>query len=130
MLKIINFEDNVIKHWEIKRVLEDHRIPELEWVKSVEEGLEKIEEAKKTGNPFDLIISDMHYPLTKKGDDDVCAGEKLMEMLWEREIEIPVIICSALNYTIREAYACVWYSEHTNWEWDLGKLIDQMVKQK
>lgn len=130
MLKTINFEDEAIKHSEIKRVLEDHRIPEHVWVESVEDGMEKIEEAAKAGIPFGLIITDMHYPVERRGESDAHAGEKLIEMLQEKELAIPVIVCSSQNYKIPGAYANVWYSEKNNWEWQLGQLIDQIIKER
>lgn len=126
MLKVIHFEDNVLKHAEVRRVLQDHQIAEHEWVENVEEGIEKIEEAQRLGNPFELIITDMHYPVAKLGESDYYAGEKLIEMLQERKMSIPVIVCSSVNYAIREAYACVWYSENSNWEWELGKLVERI----
>ncbi|MBR1740341.1 MAG: hypothetical protein IJ733_00430 [Lachnospiraceae bacterium] len=70
----------------------------------------------------------MHFPLTASGEADVHAGEKLMEKLREKNIRIPVIVCSSLNYRIPEADACVWYSEHNNWEWELGKLVKKFSK--
>ena len=40
-------------------------ITKVEWVPSAGEGLERIETALQNGVPFNLAITDMHYPLRR-----------------------------------------------------------------
>ncbi len=62
-MKILHLEDNVEKHMNINSVLESIRETDVAWVTCVHAGMEKISEAENTGKPFDLVISDMHYPV-------------------------------------------------------------------
>ena len=97
-------------------------------VDNVEEGLELLIQEKEAGNPFDLIITDMHYPMRKGEEGDFDAGEKLLGILKERGIDTKVIICSSLNIKIREAYGCIWYSRISDWEMELLELMNQLKK--
>lgn len=65
-MRILNFEDDVYKANDIKKVLNDRcGVTDVTQVDNVEEGLELLIQEKKAGNPFDLIITDMHYPMRK-----------------------------------------------------------------
>lgn len=64
-MKIFHLEDSVDKHMEVCRELRKMGITSVEWATSVGEGLEKIETALQNGAPFDLAISDMHYPIRR-----------------------------------------------------------------
>lgn len=55
----------------------------------------------------------MQYPLAKYQDIDNEAGFKLIEKLRNLNINIPVIICSQINYTDKNILGCVWYNEMT-----------------
>ena len=94
----------------------------------MEEGLELLIQEKEAGNPFDLIITDMHYSMRKGEEGDFDAGEKLLGILKERGIDTKVIICSSLNIKIREAYGCIWYSRISDWEMELLELMNQLKK--
>jgi hypothetical protein len=62
-MKVINLEDNVLKHHAISRALDNMRITDIAWVKNVDDGIRLIEDAAGNGNPFDLAITDMQYYL-------------------------------------------------------------------
>ena len=65
-MRILNFEDDVYKANDIKKVLNDRcGVTDVTQVDNVEEGLELLIQEKEAGNPFDLIITDMHYPMRK-----------------------------------------------------------------
>ena len=66
-MKIIHLEDDVIKYSTIKRVLMNVGIrnDDVVWTDNVEDGIEQIEKAIKDGEPFELAITDQHYPLKK-----------------------------------------------------------------
>ena len=74
-MKIIHLEDSVDKHMEVCRELQKIGITSVEWVTNANEGLEKIETAIQNGAPFDLVISDMHYPTGRGEVADWVAGE-------------------------------------------------------
>ena len=127
-MKIIHLEDSVDKHMEVCRELQKMGITGVEWAANVGEGLEKIEAAIQKGAPFDLAISDMHYPLRRGGIADWEAGEYFLKALAERNINLPVIICSTRNYRIPGAYGSVWFSDLSDWEMDLRSLINGLGK--
>ncbi len=128
-MRILNFEDDVYKANDIKKVLNDRcGVIDVTQVDNVEEGLELLIQEKEAGNPFDLIITDMHYPMRKGEEGDFDAGEKLLGILKERGINTKVIICSSLNIKIREAYGCIWYSRISDWEMELLELMNQLKK--
>lgn len=122
-MKVLNFEDNVFKHSNIVKALKKNGISDVTWVKSIEDGLEEIEDADE---PYDLIISDMHYPVKSRGESDFSAGEKLIEILREKNIDIPVIICSSMRIYIPGMYGTVWYDERSEWREELKKLITEL----
>ena len=110
-MKIIHLEDSVDKHMEVCRELQKMGITSVEWVTCVNEGL-------------DLAISDMHYPIRRGEVADWEAGEYFLKALAERNINLPVIICSTRNYRIPGAYGSVWFSDLSDWERDLRNLIN------
>lgn len=119
-MKVLNFEDNVYKHSGIVKVLKRLGITDVTWVKSVEDGIDEIEDSKE---PFDLIISDMHYPVKSRGESDFSAGEKLIDTLRDKGLDIPVIICSSMRIYIPGMYGTVWYDERSDWQEDLEKMV-------
>lgn len=127
-MRIIHLEDSVDKHMEVCRELRKMGITSVEWATSVGEGLEKIETAIQNGAPFDLAISDMHYPIRRGEIADWEAGEYFLKALAERNINLPVIICSTRNYRIPGAYGSVWFSDLSDWEMDLRNLINGLGK--
>lgn len=127
-MRIIHLEDSVDKHMEVCRELRKMGIASVEWATNVGEGLEKIETAIQNSAPFDLAISDMHYPIRRGEVADWEAGEYFLKALTERNINIPVIICSTRNYRIPGAYGSVWFSNLSDWEMDLRDLINGLSK--
>jgi CheY-like chemotaxis protein len=127
-MKVINLEDNVLKHHAISRVLDDMRITDIAWVKNVDDGISLIEDAAKNGNPFDLAITDMQYYL-HSGDDkiDVDAGSKFIDMISKRNVNLPIIMCSSDNLQIDGILGSVWYVESRNWENDLRKVVKSLT---
>ena len=89
---ILLIEDNIYKAIDIERALEECGVTNITRVGFLEEALERLEVS------FDLIITDMQYPLQCGGDCDLEAGFKLIEYLKENELAIPVVICSTNNY--------------------------------
>lgn len=128
-MRIIHFEDSMDKHMEIFRVLKRIEIQDSVWVTNVNDGMKEIEAALENKVPFDLAITDMHYPMKNGEPADWKAGEKLIQLLMEKELDLPVIVCSTGNYRIPGAYGCVWYSDLADWEMELMSLIQRRKRE-
>lgn len=124
-MRIIHFEDSMDKHMEIFRILRRTGIQDAAWVTSVNDGMQEIEAAFKNGVPFDLAITDMHYPIKSGEPADWKAGERLIQLLQKQNIDLPVIVCSTGNFRIPGAYGCVWYSDLSDWETELMSLVER-----
>ena len=69
-MKVLNFEDSVYKANAIRKVLNQCGVAKIELVSNVEDGLQMLKNAEDTGDPFDLIITDMHYPMKQGAVSD------------------------------------------------------------
>lgn len=123
--KVINIEDSAIKHSQVTKELKQYGIKEVFWARNAESGIDEIESAIDMGQPYDLLVLDMHFDFY--GEDDRAAGEKTMKQLQEKGIEIPVIICSSQNWNIPGAVANVFYNERRYWEEDLKRALDKLI---
>ena len=129
-LKILHLEDNVMKQIAITRVIQSVADAEIIWVSDMASGIEKIEEALKQDEPFDLAITDMHYPLSKVSESDLEAGETFIAEVKNRKWNLPVIICSSVNRRNDDVLGCVWYHEAYDWESKMRELINQVLRDK
>lgn len=127
-MKALHLEDNRIKHGKISREMRNAGVTEIHWVKSVESGLRKIEESIAAGEPYDLAITDMHYPIVDGGAAEWEAGSRFIERITDMQIELPIILCSSLNMNDVNIYGCVWYQENRDWETELRNLILSLQK--
>lgn len=119
-MRVLHFEDDAIKHSQISNVLKSAGFTDVTWVTSIEEGQKLLEEQ---AGAFDLILSDMQFPVQKNGKIDEEAGKKLISLLKEKQIRIPIVIMSSLNYIIRDADRCIWYSDRNDWESELRAYV-------
>lgn len=124
---ILNLEDNVFKHHDICKAVERGSFANLkiECVGNLADGLSKIEEAINQEKPYDLIITDMWYP-EKPGGSDNDSGEALIKVVKERGWDIPIILCSSVNYRFPGILGSVHYSENEDWESEIVKLIKKL----
>ena len=125
-IRILHLEDNAIKHASIARLINNNINADIDWVKNVETGLEKIEENIEKSSAYDLAITDMHYPLNEYGEADCDAGEKFIEKVNSMGVKLPIIVCSSLNMKIPEAFGCVWYNDNRDWEDELLSLVKKI----
>lgn len=107
--KVINIEDNVFKHIAIKRALERCGVETVIQKTNGEDGVSEIERAIATGQSYDLLVVDMHFSV--HGEDRLDAGEWVIEKLKEKEIPIPIILCSSVRYQFPGTVACIFYNE-------------------
>ena len=121
--KVLNIEDYPIKHVDVRRALERCGIPNIDHAETAVDGLDMIEAAIAEGKPYDLIVSDMYFPMTK-GGMEVKAGEYVIKELQARGIDVPVIVCSSLRLVIPEVVGCIHYSPKNDLDADMREMID------
>lgn len=122
--KILLLEDNIFKAADITRVLEQYGIKELHKVKNQEEGKERLLEAINEQKPYDLIITDMNYPLESGAETDPEAGFKLLLWLKVKRIVTPVIICSGYQYREPSVLGCIRYQKNGDLYTEFKELLD------
>ncbi len=124
-MRVLNFEDSIMKHMEIRRALEKCGAKTVDYINNQQEGLQKLKETLGTECQYDLIVTDMHYPIEKGMIADTEAGFKLLEKLKEEQIEIPVIICSSLRFQVPEILGTVWYNKSQDIYLDFRNLLQK-----
>ena len=78
-MRVLNVEDNPMKHYQIKRALEYCGAKNVVCRDNLEEGLQTLKETMRTDKHYDLVVTDMNYPLQKGGESCGQAGEILIE---------------------------------------------------
>lgn len=126
-LHAVIVDDDIYKAIDIRKALEFNRVTHVDIVRNQEQLWEKINESKGREKKVDLIVTDMHYPITAGADADWEAEFKLIERMRKESIDIPVIICSTSNYeSVSGILGSVWYSDlndiHTAFKEVLSKL--------
>lgn len=119
---ILNVEDDAFKHNDICKVLNGCGRMEIEWVMDLETGLNALSKSMESDKKYDLIITDMYYPLTPSGREDE-AGEIFIRKANEMGSKTPIILCSSLSYVIPGIYGTLHYSDRTDWEGELREMI-------
>ena len=122
-IKAVIVDDDVFKGIDIRKALEFNGIRNIKSVRNQEKLWEQIYHSE---DKIDLIVTDMQYPLEAGGAVDEEAGLRLIERMQKEKIDIPVIVCSSLNYSIPNILGSVWYNElndfNSNFKEILGKL--------
>lgn len=122
-IKAVIVEDDVFKGTDIRKALEFNGVRNIMTVRNQEKLWEQIYHG---GDKIDLIVTDMQYPLETGGAIDEEAGFKLIERIEKEKIDIPIIVCSSLSYSIPNILGNVWYSKlndlDSNFREVLGKL--------
>ena len=96
-IKAVVVDDDVFKGSDIRKALEFNGIKSIMTVRNQEKLWEQICRGE---DKIGLIVTDMQYPLGEGEAVDEEAGLKLIERMEKEKIEIPVIVCSSLNYRI------------------------------
>lgn len=121
-MKILNIEDTATKHADICKALRKSGVTDIDWAKNLEDGLELL---KAHSKDYDLVITDMYYPLVQ-GGSEAMAGEILIRKMEELQLTIPIIACSSVRLAIPEILGTVYYSPNCDWERDLQELVKQV----
>lgn len=121
--KVLNIEDLPTKHVAVRRALERCGIPNIDHAETAVDGLDMIEAAIAEGKPYDVIVSDMYFPMTK-GGMEVQAGMYVIEELQARGIQTPIIVCSSARLVIPEIVGCIHYSPKNDLDADMREMIE------
>ena len=122
-MRVLNVEDEPIKHNQIKSALNRLGITDITLKEDVNSAVISVLESIDNNNPYGLIISDMQFPLLPNGNTDKDAGKKFIDELKEHNVDIPVIVCSSSRLIIPDVLGCVYYSRNTDlWE-EFRRLI-------
>lgn len=122
--RILNIEDDVLKHCEINRALEWNGFPKAEFATTAEKGIEMIETAIAEGVPYELLITDMHFPVN--GENNHKAGIYVIDELKRKNIFIPTIVCSSVRYNIPEIVGCIFYNRGRDLDWDFREILNNL----
>ena len=123
-MRVLNVEDDPIKHHQIKNALNRMGINDITLAECENEAIISVLESIENNNPFDLIITDMQFPLSSNGKPDDDAGVKFIAELKEHNVDAPIIVCSSYRLRLPDVLGCVHYHpEKTDlWE-EFRKLI-------
>ena len=121
--KVLNIEDFPSKHVDVRRALERCGVPYIDHAETAVDGLDMIEAAIAEGKPYDLIVSDMYFPMTR-GGMEVQAGMYVIEELKARGIDVPVFVCSSARMVITEIVGCIHYSPRNDLDADMREMVD------
>ena len=77
-----------------------------------------------------LIVTDMQYPLGEGEAVAEEAGLKLIERMEKEKIEIPVIVCSSLNYRIPNILGSIWYNKLNDLDFSFKEVLGKLEKDR
>lgn len=117
-MRVLNVEDNTIKHHEIKSALNRMGITDIMLAECENDAVISVLESIENNIPFDLIITDMQFPLSSNGRPDDDAGMKLLAELKEHNVDIPVIVCSSYRLRLPDVLGCVHYCPEKTDLWE------------
>ena len=124
-MRILNVEDSPYKHRQICDVLAGAGERNIDVESTLDAALARIKAGFEEGMPYQLIITDMWYP-ENSGGPDAQSGDKLIELVKQNGWEIPVIVCSSVNYKYPGILGSIHYSENEDWETELVRLLKKL----
>ena len=122
-IKAIIVDDDVFKRTDIRKALEFNGIRNIITVGSQEKLWEQIYQGE---DKIDLIVTDIQYPLEEGETVDEEAGFKLIERMKKEKIDIPVIVCSSLNYSIPDILGSIWYNRLNDLEDGFREVLSKL----
>lgn len=94
--KVIIAEDQEIANLSVQRTMEELRIPNIDHAFYCDDALHKIEMAKKKGDPYDLLITDLYFESDGKAQK-IAGGFDLVREVRAVQPEIRILVFSAEN---------------------------------
>ena len=126
-IKAVVVDDDVFKGSDIRKALEFNGIRSIVTVRNQEKLWEQICHGE---DKIDLIVTDMQYPLGEGEAVDEEAGFKLIERMEKEKIEIPVIVCSSLNYRIPNILGSIWYNKLNDLDFSFKEVLGKLEKDR
>lgn len=121
--KVLNIEDVMTKHVDVRRALERCGVPTIEHASSAMAALMMIENAIDEGKPYHAIVSDMYFPMNPGGVEEQ-SGMYIIEELKNRGIDVPIIVCSSARMVIPEIVGCIHYNPRNDLDADMREMIE------
>jgi hypothetical protein len=127
-MRILHLEDSPAKYADIRAVLLSCGVKpdDIVWVKNLTDGIFELKEAEKSGNHFDLAITDMYYPVEPGGYEEPDTGYKFVEFVRNERLKLPIVICSSARINDSSVPDCLWYSGLSNWEMELREIVEEL----
>lgn len=125
-IKAVIADDDVFKGTDIRKALKFNGIRNITTVRNQEKLWEQIYHGE---DKIDLIVTDMQYPLEAGEAVDEEAGLKLIERMEKEKIDIPVIVCSSLNYSIPDILGSVWYNGLNDLDSSFKEVLGRLEKE-
>ena len=126
-IKAVVVDDDVFKGSDIRKALEFNGIKSIMTVRNQEKLWEQICRGEEK---IGLIVTDMQYPLGEGEAVDEEAGLKLIERMEKEKIEIPVIVCSSLNYRIPNILGSIWYNKLNDLDFSFKEVLGKLEKDR
>lgn len=124
--KVLNLEDTMSKHAAVLRSLNKCGIQNVDHAATAMEGLAMMEASIEEGVPYDVIVSDMYFPIFPR-ERITDAGNYVIEELRNRGIDVPIIVCSSCRLHIPEIVGCIHYNEFRgDLDSDMREMIDRV----
>ncbi len=125
-MKILILEDSNEKYMALVRVLKRCGEENVSWVGNRADGLALLQEAAQSGKPFDLAITDMHYPPAPAAPAEFDCGRRLPVMLAENGLSVKTVLCSSVRYQVPGFDACLWFVPNSDWESELRDILQRL----
>lgn len=124
-IKAVIVDDDVFKANDIRKALEYNGIRAIMTVRNQEKLWEQIYHGEEK---IDLIVTDMQYPLEAGETIDEEAGFKLIERMEREKTDIPIVVCSSLNYSIPNILGSVWYNRLNDLDSGFKEVLGRLEK--
>ena len=125
-MRVLIVEDNPEKYYDVKFALSQLGIADLTLVENANDATLTVLEQKENETPYDLIISDMQFPLFSSGKPVDDAGMTFIDEIHNLGVTTPIIICSSFRLQERSVLGCVHYSPKTDLVVEFKRLLEQI----
>lgn len=122
-MNILHVEDNALKHANICNQINQVLPASISWAKTYEEGIRILFDKE-----YDLIITDMSYPIHEGETPNDDAGDRFIEYVKSIEIDTPIVLITAFGMKKKNIYATVQYNENVDWENEIKNIVKGLKK--